>query len=87
MTDRHGNNEGFRLLDDLVCQAIPEPSLKAFVTEPGCSSHVGLTTGFSETRETSRQTKLSLPRLLNRAILYVPRLVYSLIRRMLAKTK
>jgi hypothetical protein len=26
MADRHENNKGFRLLDEFVCHAIPDPS-------------------------------------------------------------
>jgi hypothetical protein len=34
MTDRRGNNEGLRLLEEFVCQAIPNPSLQGSGVEP-----------------------------------------------------
>jgi hypothetical protein len=81
MADRRGKNEGFRLLEEFVCQAIPDSSLQGSGMElgtPGCGINQGarvlqeavLVAGSPETQEAARQRKESLPRLLICAIFH-----------------
>jgi hypothetical protein len=79
MADDDGKNEGLRMLEELVCQAIPDPSPPGSGSEPRAfgrgtnqgvrlMQEVALAAGAPETREAASQRKEVLPRFLIGAI-------------------
>jgi hypothetical protein len=81
MANKRGKSEGVRVLAEIVCQAIPDPSLQGPGDEVGAYGRgrnqgirvleeVDLAAGSSETREAARRGRESLPHLLICAIFY-----------------
>jgi len=48
MTDSEGENEGIRVLDDFVCQAIPDPSVIKLLTAHNGDGTSGTAQGGTE---------------------------------------
>ena len=75
MPDQRGHNQGIRVLEEYVCQAIADPSQARPETEPGSAGRganhgvrllpeVVLVPGPPESPEVARERKERLPRLL-----------------------